>query len=56
LNEGKIAEALVDMTGGVADEYDLNKPENKANLESGQFWKDLKKSHGQGFIVVCENV
>jgi hypothetical protein len=56
LNEGKIAEALVDMTGGVADEYDLNKPENKANLESGQFWKDIKKSHGQGFIIVCENV
>jgi len=44
------------MTGGVADKYDLTKPETKSAVDSGQFWKDLKKSHQQGFIVVCENV
>ena len=26
------------------------------DVDSGQFWKDLRKSHQQGFIVVCENV
>jgi len=56
LNEGQIGEALVDMTGGVAEKYDLTKPDIKAAVDSGQFWKDLKKSHTQGFLVVCENV
>lgn len=56
LNEGQIAEALVDMTGGVAEKYDLTKPDTKAAVDSGQFWKDLRKSHQQGFIIVCENV
>jgi len=45
LNEGQIVEALVDMTGGVADKYDLTKNEIKAAVDSGQFWKDLKKSN-----------
>lgn len=45
LNEGKIAEALVDMTGGVSEVYDFKKPETAALLENGQFWKDLKKQH-----------
>ena len=52
---GKIEEALVDMTGGVAEKYDLKNPETKQAVDSGQFWKDLKKLHQQGFIVVCEN-
>lgn len=56
LNEGKIEEALVDMTGGVTEKYDLLSPEMKGSLESGQFWKDLKKYHSQGFVIVCENV
>ena len=56
LNEGQIVEALVDMTGGVAEKYDLSKPEIKNAVDSGQFWRDLKKSHGQGFMIVCENV
>jgi len=30
------------MTGGVADKYDLTKPETKSAVDSGQFWKDLK--------------
>ena len=35
LNEGKIEEALVDMTGGVTEKYDLLSPEMKGSLESG---------------------
>jgi hypothetical protein len=35
LNEGKIEEALVDMTGGVTEKYDLLSPEMKSSLESG---------------------
>lgn len=45
LNEGRIEEALVDMTGGVAEKYDLTKADTKAAVDSGQFWKDLRKSH-----------
>lgn len=44
------------MTGGVTEKYDLLSPEMKSSLESGQFWKDLKKYHSQGFVIVCENV
>ena len=56
LNEGNIPEALVDMTGGVSEKYDLTHPETKAAIESGQFFKDLKKFNQQGFLIVCENV
>ena len=35
MNEGKIEEALVDMTGGVTEKYDLLSPEMKGSLESG---------------------
>ena len=30
LNEGKIEEVLVDLTGGVTDKYDLLSPEMKS--------------------------
>jgi hypothetical protein len=33
------------MTGGVAEKYDLTKADTKAAVDSGQFWKDLRKSH-----------
>jgi len=33
------------MTGGVAEMYDLTKAENKALLDNGQFWKDIRKQH-----------
>jgi len=33
------------MTGGVAEKYDLSKPETAQAIASGQFWKDLRKSH-----------
>jgi hypothetical protein len=37
----------------VAEEFDLTTPEMKANYESGQLWKDLKKYMGMGFLVSC---
>jgi hypothetical protein len=56
LNDGKIEEALVDMTGGVKEKFDLLSPDMKSSLETGQFWKDLKKFHQLGYVIVCENV
>jgi hypothetical protein len=38
-----MSEAMVDLTGMVADSYDLKSPEMRHALETGQFWKDLKK-------------
>jgi Calpain family cysteine protease len=35
LSDGQIVEALVDMTGGVAERHDLNKPEYKSLIDSG---------------------
>lgn len=43
LNGGSMSEALVDLTGGASDKYHLRSPETKESIESGQFWKDLKK-------------
>ena len=43
LNGGSMAEALVDLTGGVSEKYNLRAPETKESIESNQFWKDLKK-------------
>lgn len=56
LNGGKMSEALVDLTGMVTDKYDLRSPEMRAAIESGQFWKDLKKYISQGFLVGCANI
>ncbi len=43
MNGGSMAEALVDLTGGASEKYNLRAPETKENIESGQYWKDLKK-------------
>jgi calpain, invertebrate len=56
LNRGSVTEAMVDLTGMVADKYDLTTPELKSSLESGQFWKDLKKFMSMGYLVSCANV
>jgi len=56
LNGGSVTEGMVDLTGMVADKYDLTTPEMKAQLESGQFWKDLKKFMSMGYLVSCTNV
>jgi hypothetical protein len=35
LNGGSMAEALVDLTGGVSEKYNLRAPETKESIESG---------------------
>ena len=35
LNGGSMAEALVDLTGGVSEKYNLKAPETKEKIESG---------------------
>ena len=56
LHGGDIAESLVDFTGGVSEQYDLSNPETAEKIENGQFWKDLKKYHQQGFLIGCQNI
>ena len=51
-----MSEAMVDLTGMVADSYDLKSPEMRHALETGQFWKDLKKYMAQGYLVSCGNI
>ncbi len=40
-----MAEALVDLSGGCSEKFDLRAPETAEIIESGTFWKDLKKYH-----------
>lgn len=40
--EALIDEAMVDLTGGVSEEYDIKSAEIQEAIEGGQFWKDLK--------------
>lgn len=55
LNGGQMNEALVDLTGGVSEKFHLRAPETAESIEGGQFWKDLKKYHQQGFLLGCAN-
>lgn len=48
-------EALVDLTGGVSEKFHFRAPEIAEAIEGGQFWKDLKKYHQQGFLLGCAN-
>jgi hypothetical protein len=55
LNGGQMQEALVDLTGGVSEKFYFRAPETAELIESGQFWKDMKKYHSQGFLLGCAN-
>ena len=55
LNGGQMSEALVDLTGGVSEKFHFRAPETTEAIEGGQFWKDLKKYHSQGFLLGCAN-
>lgn len=48
--------ALVDLTGGCSEKANLRAPETSEIIESGQFWKDLKKYHQLGYLLGCANV
>lgn len=56
LHGGSLNEAMVDLTGGVSEDFDIKSPDTQENIEGGQFWKDLKKYSQQGFLVGCENI
>ena len=55
LHGGTISEAMVDLTGGVSEKFYLRDPENTEAIDSGQFWKDLKKYSQQGFLLGAAN-
>jgi calpain len=55
LNGGQMNEALVDLTGGVSEKFHFRAPETAESIEGGQFWKDLKRYHQQGFLLGCAN-
>ena len=56
LNGGSMGESMVDLSGGVSEKYNLTVPDVKSNLESGQFWKDLKKWHQLGYLIGCAKI
>jgi hypothetical protein len=51
-----MAEALVDLTGGASEKFNLKAPETAELIDNSMFWKDLKKYHQQGFLIGCANV
>ena len=55
LNGGKMGEAMVDISGGVSEKYNLKAPETKEMLENGKFWKLIKGYLKKGFLVGCAN-
>ena len=51
LNGGRMGEGMVDLTGGVSIKFDLTTPENKAMLDSGQFWNNMRKWNQLGYLI-----
>jgi len=38
-----MSEALVDLTGGASEKFNLNDPVIEDQIKSGEFWKKLKR-------------
>jgi hypothetical protein len=55
INGGTISEAMVDLSGGVSERFFLRAPDMTEAIESGQFWKDLKKYASQGYLLGAAN-
>ena len=55
LNGGKMGEAMVDLSGGVSEKYNLKAPETRELLENGVFWKQMKMNLKSGYLVGCAN-
>jgi len=55
LNGGSLAEALVDLTGGVSEKIYLHTEEVKDAMENGQLWKELRKYFQAGYLLGCAN-
>jgi len=56
LNGGDMGEGMVDLSGGVSEEFDLTLPECRESLENGVFWKEMKKNLKNGYLVGCAKV
>jgi calpain len=48
-----MVEALVDLTGGVSEKFNLEAPETIELRDSGQLWKEIKKFHQLGYLLGC---
>ena len=55
INGGAMGEALVDLTGGCSEKWDLRAQETAESIENGVFWKDLKKYFQLGYLLGCAN-
>ena len=53
LNGGLMREGMVDISGGVSEEFNLTAPETRDSLENGIFWKEMKKNLKSGYLVGC---
>jgi hypothetical protein len=51
LNGGKMAEGMVDLTGGVSEKFNLTTDDSLAKLEDGTFWKMLKGYLKLGYLI-----
>ena len=48
-------EGLVDISGGVSEEFNLKAPETRDSMENGVFWKMMKNNLKQGYLIGCAN-
>jgi len=55
LNGGSMTEALVDLTGGASEKYNLRDPDTTKMIENGEIWSMLKKNHQLGYLLGCAN-
>lgn len=50
---GSLTAALVDLTGGFAEEIDLRSPSARAEVESGRLWQRLLRYQRLGYLMGC---
>jgi hypothetical protein len=53
LNGGSVSEALVDLTGGVAEKMLLTDPKIQAMVENGQLWTRMKRYMEWNYMMCC---
>ena len=48
-----MGEAMVDLSGGVSEKFNLTVPETAPLLDNGVFWKEMKKNLKNGYLIGC---
>ena len=48
-----MSEAMVDLSGGVSEKFDLRAQETAELIDNGVFWKDIKKYFSLGYLIGC---